>query len=230
MIKKIIKKILPKKTVKYLEDVIGRRNAYKKYIKKIILKGNGQVSFSDECDFGEKVIVFGGVDFFNAKVGARTYFAGNNKVFCCKIGNFCSIARGVTIGLGRHPSRDFVSTHPIFYTKEESISYFADKNTFNSRLDIEIGNDVWIGENVLIKDGVKIGNGAIIGAGAVVVKDVDAYSIVGGVPAKLIRYRFTKKQINFLEKFKWWDKDEKWLKENWEEFSDINRFMKKFYA
>ena len=65
----------------------------------------------------------------------------------------------------------------------------------------EIGNDVWIGNNVTIKYGVKIGDGAIIGSGAVVTKDVEPYSIVGGVPAKIIKYRFRPDEIEFLEKF-----------------------------
>ena len=70
-----------------------------------------------------------------------------------------------------------------------------------------IGNDVWIGLNATILDGVTIGDGAIVAAGAVVTKDVPPYAVVAGVPAKIIKYRFTESQIDFLLKFRWWEKD-----------------------
>jgi acetyltransferase-like isoleucine patch superfamily enzyme len=74
---------------------------------------------------------------------------------------------------------------------------------------------------VIIFDNVKIGNGAIIGANSLVNKDIPAYSINVGSPAKIIRYRFSDKVISDLEKFKWWEKDFKWLKENYLDFSNI---------
>ncbi len=86
---------------------------------------------------------------------------------------------------------------------------------------LKIGNDVWIGANVLILDGVTIGNGAIIAAGAVVTKDVPPYAVVGGVPAKIIKYRFNKEEIDFLEQLKWWEKDEKWLTEYGKYFNNV---------
>ena len=78
---------------------------------------------------------------------------------------------------------------------------------------------MWIGANVIILPGVKIGNGAIIAAGAVVTKDVEPYAIVGGVPAKLIKYRFKKEEINQLEEIKWW---------NWS-IEEIERNIELFY-
>lgn len=72
---------------------------------------------------------------------------------------------------------------------------------------VEIGNDVWIGNNVLIMDGIRIGDGAILAAGSVIAKDVEPYTIVGGVPAKFIRKRFKDSEIDFLLDFKWWERN-----------------------
>ena len=79
-----------------------------------------------------------------------------------------------------------------------------------------------------IMDGVSIGNGAVVAAGAVVTKDVPPYAIVGGVPAKIIKYRFTPDQIEFLQQFKWWNMPEDWIRENWQLFDNIQKFAEKF--
>jgi serine acetyltransferase len=95
--------------------------------------------------------------------------------------------------------------------------------------DITVGSDVWIGAKSTIMSGVKIGDGAIVAAGALVTKDVEPYSIVGGNPARLLKYRFDKSQIEELLKIEWWLWDESKIKEEamilWS--SDINYFIKK---
>lgn len=88
---------------------------------------------------------------------------------------------------------------------------------------------MWIGHNAIILPGIKIGNGAVIGTGAVVTKDVEKYSIVVGNPAREIKKRFTNSQIEKLEKIKWWDWDHDKIKENLNEFKDINVFINKWY-
>ena len=108
-------------------------------------------------------------------------------------------------GLGRHPVH-FVSLHPVFYSKLSQAGVtFSDRNYFEELLPVTIGNDVWIGAGAIILDGVTIGDGAVIAAGAVVVRDVEPYSIVGGVPAKLIRNRFNEETMRLLFQIKWWD-------------------------
>jgi tetrahydrodipicolinate N-succinyltransferase len=77
-------------------------------------------------------------------------------------------------------------------------------------------------------DGVTIGDGAIIGAGAVVTKDVPPYAIVGGIPARLIKYRFEPDEIEFLLKLKWWDKDLEWIKNNSKLFNNIKKLMQSY--
>jgi hypothetical protein len=109
----------------------------------------------------------------------------------------------------------------------ENFKLLTDKKYFDNEFLTEIGSDVWIGANAVIKAGLKIGNGAVIGAGAVVTKDVEPYAIVAGVPAKLIRYRFTELQIKFLLESKWWERSDAWLKENWKDLLDIEQLMKK---
>jgi len=129
--------------------------------------------------------------------------------------------------MGAHPSAEFVSSHPLFYSTlgQSSGLVIVDNNLFDEFPETQIGNDVWIGNNVTVRYGVKIGDGAIIGSGAVVTKDVEPYSIVGGVPAKTIKYRFTPEQIDFLQQIRWWDKDLEWIKANKDLFRNIEKFM-----
>lgn len=136
------------------------------------------------------------------EVGLYSYVGRNFAYYSkLKIGRFCSIANNVSIGLHNHPM-DRISTSPFFYTKsfmdtnnEQYVALFNDASH-----PVEIGNDVWIGDSARIKGGVKIGDGAVIATCAVVTKDVEPYSIVGGVPAKVIGERKIKRR--FAHKFK----------------------------
>ncbi|HSH65656.1 MAG TPA: CatB-related O-acetyltransferase, partial [Bacteroidia bacterium] len=140
---------------------------------------------------------------------------------------FTCIGPNVVTGMGAHPSSGFVSSHPLFYSTMGQASglVIVEKNLFEEFPRTTIGNDVWIGNNAIIKYGIKIGDGAIIGSGAVVTKDVEPYSIVGGVPAKVIKYRFKPEQIEFLHKTKWWNRDLQWLKKNKDLFKNIESFI-----
>ena len=169
------------------------------------------------CSFGENINIGAGCLVDSSTVDDYTYVNYNSIIKRTKIGKFCSIGPSVVIGLGNHPTSGFVSTSPFFYLKEN----FADRDYFDQYDEVFIGNGVWIGANVTIINGVKIGNGAIIGANSIVVKDVEPYSIVGGVPAKLIKYRFNLEEIDFLKTFKWWNKDNKWIRKNYKKFHSI---------
>ena len=120
------------------------------------------------------------------------------------IGKFCSIADNVQIFLGGGHHYEYISTYP-FNTMlfPDLVNNHVLDRTSNG--DVNIGNDVWIGMNVIILSGVEIGNGAVVAAGSVVVKNVMPYAIVGGNPAKFIKFRFTSDTITYLEDLKWWD-------------------------
>ena len=121
------------------------------------------------------------------------------------IGKYCSIAANLKIFLGGNHRSDWITTYPFGYIYNIQFGGEPEIDTIYSNGDVYIGNDVWIGENVTIMSGIKIGNGAVIAAGAIVVKNVGNYEIVGGNPAKTIRYRFKRKIINLLEQLSWWD-------------------------
>ena len=119
------------------------------------------------------------------------------------IGKFCQIASGVRFIMnGGNHAMDGVSTYPFKMLGKAWAE--ASLNGVN-RGNTEIGNDVWIGNSATIMPGIKIGHGAIIATNAVVTKDVEAYSIVGGNPATLIRKRFDNQTIEFLLNLTWWD-------------------------
>lgn len=152
---------------------------------------------------------------FNGVMGTCSYMGED----CCiegKIGRYCSIASEVKMTYGMHPVSDF-STSPVFYSasgKQCGIT-FVKENSFDEhvyadpqkRYNVVIGNDVWIGFRATLLSGITVGDGAIIAAGAVVTKDVPPYAIVGGVPAKIIRYRLTEDKIKEMTESQWWTKD-----------------------
>ena len=174
---------------------------------------------------------------FMCNIERATYIGANSKLFKTKIGRYCSIADYVRTGFGSHPSSIFVSTFPAFYYDTKNLPFsFMKRDSLplysvwryaddKEQYVVEIGNDVWIGSHVLIMDGVKIGDGAIVAAGAVVTKDVEPYSIVGGVPAKHIKYRFPEEQRRALLEIRWWEKDFEWIKAHYKDFQNIDTFI-----
>ena len=166
-------------------------------------------------------------------IGRYSYVGQHSDLRNCKIGRFCSISHDVSIITDFHPVLNNVSTCPSFYsTKKQNGQTFVYENKVDEYLTINgynaiIGNDVWIGTHVKIKGGVTIGDGAVVAMGSIVTKDVPPYAIVGGVPAKLIRYRFAKEQIALLLEFKWWDKEDEWLQSHVNDFDDVEVFLSK---
>lgn len=172
-------------------------------------------------------ILFQEAQLFSTKLGKHTYIQKYTTIVNAEIGSYCSIAKNVSIGPGIHKI-DGISTHPAFFLKNTPLlKTYTDKDLFNPSKTTVIGNDVWIGENVVIIDGITIGTGSIIAAGAVVTKNIEPYSIVGGVPAKLIRFRFEKDLVHKLLNSKWWELNETEFMNNISTFNSSAKFLNK---
>lgn len=214
----------------FTERIIEYANAYS------TLKRKGGV-----VDYPARIIKKSSFEGYN-RIGKRSSFHGTmgfgsyisaDCAISADIGRFTCIANQVETITGTHPYKaPFVSISPMFYTPRNQVgNSFAKESVFNEmryvdcerKIGVKLGNDCWIGERVLIIGGVTIEDGAVVLAGAVVTKDVPPYAIVGGVPAKVLKYRYDDETINLLLNFKWWNKDKKWLKQNWEIFCDIEK-------
>ena len=142
-----------------------------------------------------------------ASYGApRLFWSNGDFAHALEIGSFCSIADDVGIFVGKHGRHtiDYVSTYPLALVFGRSTAKVA-SSTENGSMSVRIGNDVWIGRGCLIMAGVTIGDGAVIATRAVVNRDVPPYAIVGGTPARILKYRFSPEVISKLAKIQWWD-------------------------
>ncbi|MGU5846192.1 CatB-related O-acetyltransferase [Aeromonas hydrophila] len=188
----------------------GLLTAFKKYIskRKIIIKSSIYKMRNRTSTFSDKTILFRMANVSHSDIGKYTYIAGYANINNCTIGSFCSIADGVRVGVGAHPL-NLISTHPALYSIKTIFPYkLIDDSIIDSLPSheeskrINIGNDVWIGTDSIILDGVNIGDGAVIAAGSVVTKDIPSFAVVGGVPARVIKYRAIPEMIDGKP---WWE-------------------------
>jgi acetyltransferase-like isoleucine patch superfamily enzyme len=194
----------------------------KKYKDKSLTIGiNAKINNSN---IGNHVYLGTNAQLNNSELGNHSYVNSNTRISYAKVGKFCSIGPNVIIGMGIHPTH-LISTHPAFYSNNKVFKTFADKNYFREYEETVIGNDVWIGSHVKIIGGISIEDGAIIAAGAIVTKDVRPYEVVGGIPAKHIKFRFNENEISKLRSFKWWNKDDAWLEAHYKLFLDSEKFL-----
>lgn len=186
----------------------------------------GYLSKLDDVTFGKFNWTGNRVFMQHVSVGDFTYFSDNCVILEATIGKFCSFGANVQVAPGKHPTSTFVSTHPALYSNPAYCKKnFFESDHHNPVRHVTIGNDVWVGTNAVIADGVTIGDGAVVAANAVVSKSVEPYSIVGGVPARHIRYRFEENEIEALLRLKWWEHDLEWIEKNARHFLDIKSFI-----
>lgn len=176
---------LIKYTIVFLYNLVFRRNvkSYKTSLK---------------TSLGKKVKICENVEIdSDTRIGKYTYIGQYTTITSAQIGNYCSIASFVKIGHGEH-DLNRVSTNSLF-----------NKNSFKelTKKKCEIGNDVWIGTDAIILRGVKIGDGAVIGANSLVNKDIPAFAVAVGSPARIIKSRFDNIKINRIIESSWWDYD-----------------------
>lgn len=187
------------------------------------------VEMEEFCHIGENSRVFA------TKIGFGSGISRDSIMDSVLMGRYTTLGPDVKVVTGQHPTSKIASTHPAFYSSRGQMGFtYVDNTIFNEtrfakdQYKVVIGNDVWIGSYVRIMEGSTIGDGAVIAAGAVVTKDVPPYAIVGGVPAKIIKYRFDEETIQKLLELKWWEKDQAWIKSHADDFDDVEKLLTNF--
>lgn len=218
----------------------GIKQLLKRWI--LRLKWRGKLQFEQGCDIALQA-QFEGMNkiyshsSFGGILGYGSYI-GHHSSLTAKIGRFCSISNHVICNAGIHPFQaPFATTSPCFFSlRKQNGATFATQQMLNEikttdnegAFDCEIGNDVWICEGVFINGGIHIADGAVVLAHAVVTKDVPPYAIVGGVPAKIIGYRYDEATIKWLLNVQWWNNPIAWFREHWSLLCDIDK-LKAYY-
>ena len=206
------------------------------------LKWRGKLQLEQGCDIALQA-QFEGMNkiyshsSFGGILGYGSYI-GHHSSLTAKIGRFCSISNHVICNAGIHPFQaPFATTSPCFFSlRKQNGATFATQQMLNEikttdnegAFDCEIGNDVWICEGVFINGGIHIADGAVVLAHAVVTKDVPPYAIVGGVPAKIIDYRYDEATIKWLLNVQWWNNPIAWFRAHWSLLCDIDK-LKAYY-
>lgn len=220
---------------KYLLYLItSRKQKYYIYFQNKI-KYNGKLIFNHTNFIGpessfEGANKIGKDSVFIGDMGYGSYI-GDRCMITARIGRYTSIAPEVASNPGIHPTTyPFVTTSPMFYsTQHVNGRTFVQETSFEEyKQPVIIGNDCWIGQKAYLIAGITIGDGAVVLAGAVVTHDVPPFAIVGGVPAKILRFRYSEEDIAFLLNIKWWEEPIEWLEKHYSLLCNFNS-LKDYY-
>ena len=159
------------------------------------------------CKLGRYAVVGERVILREVNVGDFSYFERHAEAIYTSIGKFCSIAANTRINALDHPI-ERITSHKLSYRPNEFFRYLGVDEDFRAKRQakkVTIGHDVWVGHGAVVMPGVLIGNGAVIGANAVVTHDVEPFTIVAGMPARVLRRRFADEICRRIEQLAWWD-------------------------
>ena len=205
---------------------------YHKHKNRHLVRFPYSAHMSHRCEF-EGMNAIGTHSSFYGKMGKGSYM-GSGCHLDAVIGRYTSIGHRASQIIVTHPYKaPFVTTSPMFFSKKKQNGYsFAKSQKINeyiffdkeSQIAVKIGSDCWIGYDVCFIGGVQIGDGAVVLSRAIVTKDVPPYAIVGGIPAKVIGYRYNEDTIKLLQEVQWWNQDVEWLKEHSDLLCDMENF------
>jgi len=185
----------------------------------------GYMAVAKRTQFGRFNTLYDQVYLDGVTIGDMSYVSRGTRIVNATIGKFTCIGPESLVGLGRHPTEGFISSHPAFYSLlEQSQKSFVDEQKFDEFQPIVIGSDVWLGARVIVLDGAEIGDGAIVAAGSVVSGKIPPYAIVGGMPARLIRIRFDEETVAQLLRDRWWDLNFETLRDNSKAFESVDAY------
>ena len=213
--------------ISYLKSLLSLKKLTQKHIAFSAL-------WDTDSSFTEFTHILRGARLTNSKIGKYSRVGVNCKLTNVTVGNFSCIGANSVMGVGQHPT-NYLTYHSIFYKKgnwgwhDDWIKY---PKGFQEQAHITVGNNVWIGQKVVVMDGVSIGDNSIVATGAIVTKDVPAYSIVGGVPAKIIKVLFDDETRKRLDEIQWWNLEDEDITRVIDLFhipnptlEDVNRFF-----
>lgn len=184
----------------FLSNYVKSFLSKERYFKKVSL-----FSIWDKTSvISPKTYIAMGVRLSESSIGDYTRVRHFAAVYATSVGKFCRIGKDVKFGVAQHPT-NLISTNLMFYRKNQIKNDWVRTIVYEEYKKIKVGNDVWVGEGAMIMGGVTIGDGAIVASRAVVTKDVPPYAIVAGIPARVVKYRFSEEVIEKLLEVQWWN-------------------------